>query len=66
VIVKLTSAPDKSAAFEFFSEDDTGHPHGMQLSYSGVLPTTGDYFITVKRSAKAKGTSRYSLSVTVR
>ena len=64
--IKLTSVPDKSSAFEFFSEDDTGHPHDTQLSYSGVLPMTGDYFITVKRSAGAKGTSRYRLAVTVR
>ena len=62
--IKLTSVPDKSSAFEFFSEDDTGHPHDTQLSYSGVLPMTGDYFITVKRSAGAKGTSRYRLAVT--
>ena len=64
--IKLTSVPDKSSAFEFFSEDDTGNPHDTQLSYSGVLPMTGDYFITVKRSAGAKGTSRYRLAVTVR
>jgi hypothetical protein len=37
-----------------------------KLSYSGVLPRTGDYFITVKRSATAKGTSRFRLAVTVR
>ena len=64
--IKLTSVPDKSSAFEFFSEDDTGNPHDTQLSYSGVLPMTGDYFITVKRPAGAKGTSRYRLAVTVR
>jgi hypothetical protein len=37
-----------------------------KLSYSGVLPRTGDYFITAKRSATAKGTSRFRLAVTVR
>jgi hypothetical protein len=64
--IKLTSAPDKSSAFEFFGEDDTGHPHDTQLGYSGVLAMTGDYYITVKRPAGTKGTSRYRLTVTVR
>jgi hypothetical protein len=66
LIIKLTSVPDKSSAFEFFGEDDTGHQHDTQFSYSGVLPMTGDYFITVKRSKEAKRTSRYRLAVTVR
>jgi hypothetical protein len=66
LIIKLTSVPDNSSVFEFFGEDDTGHQHDTQFSYSGVLPMTGDYFITVKRSTKAKGTSRYRLAVTVR
>jgi hypothetical protein len=67
--IKLTSVPDKSSAFEFFGEDDTGHPHDTQFGYSGVLPMTGDYFITVKRPAGVagrKGTFRYRLTVTVR
>jgi hypothetical protein len=59
--------PDKSSVFEFFAEDDAvGHQHDAQFTYSGVLPMTGDYFITVKRSAGAKGTSRFRLAVTVR
>jgi hypothetical protein len=67
-IIKLTSAPDKSAVFRLFSDDNDGLkiPHDASFSYSGVLPETGDYFITVKRSTTAKGTSRYRLTVTVR
>jgi hypothetical protein len=64
--VKLTSVPDKSSVFEFFAEGDIEHPHDTQFGYSGVLPMTGDYFITVKRSAGAKGVSRFRLAVTVR
>jgi hypothetical protein len=65
--IKLISVPDKSSAFELFGEDhDTlGLQHDANFSYSGVLPKTGDYFITVKRSTKGKGTSRYRLAVTV-
>jgi hypothetical protein len=40
--------------------------HDVDFSYSGVLPKTGDYFITVKRSPEAKGTSRYRLTVALR
>jgi len=67
--ITLTSVPAKSSAFEFFGDDDTGHPHDTQFGYSGVLPMTGDYFITVKRPAGAagrKGTFKYRLAVTVR
>jgi hypothetical protein len=66
--IKLTSVPEKSAVFKFFGEDsDTvGLPRDSNFSYSGVLPKTGDYFITIKWSTEAKGTSRYRLAVTVR
>jgi len=68
LIIRLTSVPAKSSVFELFGEgDDTaGFKHEANFSYSGVLPKTGDYFITVKRSTAAKGTSRYRLAVTVR
>jgi hypothetical protein len=65
--IRLISVPNESSVFEFFAEDDpVERQHHTQSSYSGVLPQTGDYFITVKRSAQAKGTSRYRLAVTVR
>jgi len=68
LIIKLTSAPDKSAVFRLFGDDNDGLkiPNNANFNYSGVLPETGDYFITVKRSTTSKGTSRYRLTVTVR
>jgi hypothetical protein len=68
LIITVTSLPAKSAVFEVLREgDDTPELlHDLDVSYSGVLPSTGDYFITVKRSAAAKGTSRYRLTVAVR
>jgi hypothetical protein len=68
LIITLTSVPAKSAVFEVLREgDDTPELlHDLDVSYSGVLPRTGDYFITVKRSTAAKGTSRYRLTVAVR
>jgi hypothetical protein len=68
LIIRLTSVPAKSSVFMLFGEGDdaAGFKHDANFSYSGVLPKTGDYFITVKRSAAAKGTSRFRLVVTVR
>jgi hypothetical protein len=66
--VKVTSVPDKSAVFKLLVEgDDTSELlQDAKLSYAGVLPKTGDYFIFVTRSAGAKGPSRFRLAVTVR
>ena len=68
LIIKLTSAPVKSAVFQLLGEDnDTlGLEYDANYDYSGVLPKTGDYFINVRRPTESKGTSRYRLTVTVR
>lgn len=68
LIIKLTSVPVKSSVFQLLGEDnDTlGLEYDANFSYSGVLPKTGDYFITVRRPTERKGTSRYRLTVTVR
>jgi hypothetical protein len=66
--IKLTSVPDKSSVFELFTEgnDTLELLHGSEFGFSGLLPKAGDYFITVKRSTDAKGTSRFRLTVAVR
>jgi hypothetical protein len=66
--IKLTSAPGRSSVFQILGPDnDTlGLEFDANYSYSGVLPTTGDYFISVKRPTTAKGRSRYKLTVTIR
>ncbi len=68
LIIKLTSVPVKSSVFQLLGEDnDTlGLEFDANFSYSGVLPKTGDYFISVRRPTEAKGTSRYKLIITVR
>jgi len=68
LIIKLTSVPVKSSVFQLLGEDnDTlGLEYDANFEYSGVLPKTGDYFISVKRPTEAKGTSRYRLLITVR
>ena len=66
--IKLISVPAKSSVFQILGPDnDTlGLEFDANYSYSGVLPTTGDYFINVKRPTTAKGRSRYRLVVTIR
>jgi hypothetical protein len=66
--IKITSTPAKSSVFQLLGEDnDTlGLEYDANFSYSGVLPKTGDYFISVKRPTSAKGTSKYRLTITIR
>jgi hypothetical protein len=68
LIIKLTSVPIKSSVFQLLGPDnDTlGLEYDANYDYSGVLPKTGDYFITVARPGPSQGTSRYRLIVTVR
>lgn len=66
--IKLSSTPVKSSVFQLLGPDnDTlGLEYDANFDYSGVLPKTGDYFISVKRPTEAKGTSRYKMTITVR
>ncbi len=68
LIIKLTSVPVKSSVFQLLGPDnDTlGLEYDANYSYSGVLPKTGDYFISVRRPTESKGSSRYKLAITVR
>ena len=68
LVITLTSVPVKSSVFQLLGEgnDTLGLEHDANFEYSGILPRTGDYFITVRRPTEAKGTSRYKLTVTVR
>jgi hypothetical protein len=67
LIIRLTSVPAKSSVFQLLGEDhDTlGLEYDANYDYSGILPRTGDYFITVTRPGQSKGASRYKLTVTV-
>src|SRR5437660_5012278 len=68
LIIKLTSAPAKSSVFQLLGEgnDTLGLESDANYNYSGVLPKTGDYFITVRRPTEVKGTSRFKFTITVR
>ena len=68
LVIKLTSVPVKSSVFQLLGEnnDTLGLEYDANYDYSGVLPKTGDYFITVSRPTQTKGTSRFKLTITVR
>lgn len=67
IIVKLTSMPRRSSCFELRGPDQPyGAPVDCYYDYSGTLPKTGDYLIFVVRTATARETSAYKLSVSVR
>ena len=68
LIIKLTSVPVKSSVFQLLGPDnDTlGLEYDANYDYSGILPKTGDYSITVSRPTQSKGTSKYQLTVSVR
>lgn len=68
LVIKLTSVPTKSSVFQLLGPDnDTlGLEYDANYNYSGTLPKTGDYSITVARPTGSKGTSRYKITITVR
>ena|SRR5438067_3088154 len=68
LIIKLTSVPTRSSTFELLAPDnDTpGFEQHAIYNYSGTLPKTGDYSITVSQPTEAGGRSRYNLTIIIR
>ena len=68
LVINLASVPAKSSVFQLLGPDnDTlGLEYDANYDYSGTLPKTGDYFISVARPGGSKDTSRYKLTVSVR
>ena len=64
LIIRLTSVPVKSSVFQLLGEDnDTlGLEHDANFDYSGTLPKTGDYFITVSRPTQSKRTLKLTVN----
>jgi hypothetical protein len=66
--IKITSTPVKTSVFQLLGEDqDTlGLEHDANFNVSMVLPKDGDYLIFVSRPASAKGSSRFTLAITIK
>ncbi len=66
--VKLNSTPRQSSVFNLVAPEnaDLGMEFDANWSYSGVLPKTGEYLITIARPTSDPGTSNYRLTITIR
>jgi len=66
--IKITSTPVKSSVFQLLGEDqDTlGLEHDANFDVSIVLPKDGDYYINVSRPTSTKGSSRFTLAITIK
>ena len=66
--IKITSTPVKSSVFQLLGEDqDTlGLEHDANFNASVVLPKDGDYLIYVSRPTTAKGSSRFTLAISIK
>jgi hypothetical protein len=66
--MKITSTPAKSAVFQVLGEDqDTlGLEHDANFDVSLVLPKDGKYFVSVSRPTSTKGTSRFTLIISIK
>jgi len=68
LIIHLTSVPRRSAVFDLRAPEnaDLGLEYDANYDYTGTLPKTGDYLITVVRPTSSPGTSTYKMVVTVK
>lgn len=68
LIIRLTNTPGKSSCFDLKGPDgvDVGLEYDCNWNYSKVLPETGEYFLRVGRTSQGKGTSRYTMTVTIK
>jgi hypothetical protein len=65
--IKLTSVPRRSAVFDIKTPDNAemGLEFDANYDYHGVLPKTGDYFLTVVRPTSSAGSSTYRIFITM-
>ena len=68
LIIRLTNTPAKSSCFDLKGPGgvDVGLEYDCNWNYSKVLPETGEYFLSVGRTSQGKGTSRYTMTITIR
>jgi len=66
--IKITSSPVKSSVFQLLGEeqDTLGLEHDANFNVSIVLQKDGDYFIFVSRPTSTKGSSRFTLWITIK
>jgi hypothetical protein len=67
VTIMLTSSPARSTHFELKREDDPDFKFESNgLTWSGVAPVTGDYFINVSRLSNKPGRASFTLKLAIK
>jgi hypothetical protein len=68
LVIHLSSIPRRSAVFDLRAPEnaDLGLEYDANYDFSGTIPESGDYLITVVRPTTSPGTSRYRIVVSVR
>ncbi|HXM34112.1 MAG TPA: hypothetical protein VN920_02915 [Pyrinomonadaceae bacterium] len=68
VTIKLISVPKRSSVFDLKAPDnaDLGLEYDANYDFTGTVPKTGDYFLTVMRPTSSPGTSTYRMTINVR
>lgn len=66
--IKVTSTPSNSVTFEIRinGETVTSEMNDAGTEWSGSLPEDGEYWISVKRKSASKGTSKFSLRLSIK
>ncbi len=68
LIIRMTNTPTKSSCFDLKGPEgaDVGLEYNCNWNYSKLLPETGEYFLSVGRTSQGKGTSRYTMTITIK
>lgn len=66
--IKISSTPKDSATFEIRLDGEpvAGEMNEAGTVWSGSLPSDGEYWISVKRKSASKGTSKFSLTLSIK
>ncbi len=66
--IKVTSTPTDSVTFEIRvnGETVTGEMNDVGTEWSGSLPEDGEYWVSVKRKSASKGSSKFSLRLSIK
>jgi hypothetical protein len=66
--IKITSTPSKSVTFKIMLDGEAvqGEMNEAGTEWSGSLPADGEYWIAVTRNTSRKGTSKFSLKLSIK
>jgi hypothetical protein len=68
VVIKIISKPSNSVTFKIMLDGEPvqGEMNEAGTEWSGLLPADGEYWIGVMRNTSKKGSSKFSLRLTIK